>query len=196
MPRPITPISSTRLTAQPSFIDARDRSGFPTPPPDGAAGEEKNRGEQDEERKAQCIDSGLRELELAVHRGPWLNRDQVLVLRQPVERVHAEVQIAAITQEGIGQKAAAADERNPLILVLHFALGRNGDSDRPWDVAPLVEPWLLDVVDFQPAALCNIDQPRSAPLAVVLLQFNPAIEWEHRVQREILGDGMHAIAQS
>src|SRR5262249_55344987 len=162
-------------------------------PPDHAAGEQKDGWHQDEERESKQIDAVLRELELTVHRRPRLNRDQVLVLREPVQHVHAEVEITAVAEECVAQETAAADQRHALILVFHLPGESRRDDDRAWYIAALViTHFLVDVVDFQPSRLRNLHQASRVPIAVLLLDLDSAHHRENGVQIESLGDRMHA----
>ena len=133
------------------------------------------------------------ELQIAVERRPRLNRDQRLVAGEPVDDVDAEIEVAAEPERRVGEKAAAADHNHALRAVVDTALERDRDVDRPRYVACFIERNLgVELVHFDPPARRDFDQPRGAPLAV-LVDTDLARVRKNGIQLEVAEDRMARI---
>ena len=60
----------------------------------------------------------------------WLNGDEIIIPREPIDNIHAKIQILSVTEIGVRKKMAASDNDNPLLVVLDGAAERSGDRDR------------------------------------------------------------------
>lgn len=62
--------------------------------------------------------------------GTWLNRDKRFITGEPVDHVHAQIQIATITEIAIGQKMPAARHDDPLFAIFHHPAQCHGNTYR------------------------------------------------------------------
>src|SRR6187551_254386 len=74
------------------------------PPPDHGPGDGEGERQSDEKGKSDQIQRDLIDLETAVGSAARLDRDHVVRAGQPVDDVEAEIEIAAVAEESVGQK--------------------------------------------------------------------------------------------
>ena len=110
---------------------------------------------------------------------------------EPVDHVDAEVAVAAVADEGVGQEVAVAHHHHALLPVADGALEGAGDGDRPRDVAAPVAA-ALELAGLDAAARRDLDQ-RPDPPVVVLDGLDLARLRVESDQVEAVGDGVAAV---
>src|SRR5688572_32438959 len=100
-----TPGRPARRRRRGAARSARAAGSYPAPaPPDRRAGDHERERQHEQETERDEIEDVLVDADGAIGGAARLDRDQVLVAREPVDQVHTEIAVAAVADKGVGKK--------------------------------------------------------------------------------------------
>src|SRR5262245_23220247 len=170
--------------------------GAPRPPEDEAPereGGERHDSDRQEPHGARLL---VGQLHAAVLHGAWPERDEGVLLRDPVEAVEEEVAVARLVEKGVGDEVGAPDRHQARLLPV-LRLARDGAGEHDWALAVRLgghrQPAAVAVVGLGEALRAGLRERPGDGVAGVLIGKDGSRERKDGHQTEVASDRVLAV---